>query len=180
MELSEFQKIDPSNGICYPWLTHPALAEICKWDLKDKKVLEFGAGISTLWWGNKCKEVYSIEANQEWFLLIQKELPSNAYISYRPCNEGDQSKVDFYTSVPTDFNPDIVIVDGILRYECILKALTLQRPLILIVDNWQQDKVFICPAAEEVMKEYEGHFYIQPDHKDHEGRPWQTAIWYLK
>lgn len=179
-ELCFGQKIDPENSLVMPWFTHPALDEICKWDLKNKKVLEYGAGASTLWWGNKCKEVYSIEANSDWFLIVNNQKPLNVGISFRPCNEGDQTYIDFYTSIPSDFIPDIVVVDGILRYECILKALALPRPLILIVDNWQQDYVFICPAAEEAMRGFVGQFYVQPDHKDHEGRPWTTAIWHLK
>jgi hypothetical protein len=180
MELCEFQKIDPSNNLVYPWLTHPALEEIQKWNLDGLSVLEYGAGLSTLWWASKCKEVYSIEANQDWFLRINEIKPANVGLSYRPCNEGDQSKIEFYTSIPEDFIPDIVVVDGILRYECIQKALTLPRPLTLIVDNWQQDQVFICPAAEDLMKDYEGQFYVQTDHRDHNGRPWQTGIWNLK
>lgn len=181
MELCEFQKIDPSNNLVMPWLTHPALDEICKWDLKNKKVLEWGAGASTLWWASKCKEVYSIEANENWFSLINRQKPDNVGLSFRPCNEGDQTKINFYTAVPKDFIPDIVVVDGILRYECILKALTLQRPLTLIVDNWKQSGIFMCPAAEDVMRDYEGAFHEQADHKDNDGiNKWKTAIWHLK
>lgn len=183
MITSEWQKIDPDNGLVMPWYTHPALDEIKNWHLKDKTVLEYGAGASTIWWGDKCKSVFSIEANKEWFEKVGEAVKaSNGFIAleYRDCNEGDQTKIDFYTQIPDWIEPDIVVVDGILRYECILKALTLPRPLTLIVDNWQQDYVFICPAAEEVMKDYAGQLFIQPDHKNHEGRPWTTAIWHLK
>lgn len=187
MELCEFQKIDPSNNLVMPWLTHPALDEICKWNLSNKKVLEYGSGYSTLWWANKCQELVSIEANEQWYLQILSKLQHDIInpkglvdYHFRPVNEGDQSKIDLYTAIPTDFLPDIVVVDGILRYECMLKALTLPRPLTLIVDNWRQDYVFICRAAEDLMKDYEGQFFVQPDHKNHEGRPWTTAIWHLK
>lgn len=179
--LSFGQRIDPTNGLVEPWLTNPAMDMIKTWDLAGKKVLEWGAGSSTLWWACKCKEVYSIEANEGWYTTVHNKMPAiGCSISFRPVNEGDQTKIEYYTEIPEHFNPDIVVVDGILRYECMLKALTLPRPLTLIVDNWQQDRVFICPAAEELMKEYEGKFYIQPDHTDHEGRPWCTAIWHLK
>lgn len=203
MELCEFQKIDPSNRLCFPWLTHPALEVISKWNLDGLSVLEYGAGLSTLWWADKCSDVTSIEANYEWALKVYHNALSNGYkgigeikhestyfplknggkrihLVYRQCNEGDQSKIEYYCGLPVGFSPDIVVVDGILRYECILKALTLPRPLTLIIDNWQQDYVFICPAAEEALKNYEGQFYVQPDHQDHSGRPWQTAIWHLK
>lgn len=180
MITSEWQITDPENGLTMPWYSHPALEEIRKWDLADKRVLEYGAGASTLWWGSKCKQVYSIEANEDWFLRINELRPPNVAVSLRSCNEGDQTKIEFYTSIPDDFIPDIVVVDGILRYECILKALTLPRPLILIVDNYMQDYVFVCPAAEEALEDFEGKHYFQPGHTDHSGRPWQTAIWHLK
>lgn len=183
--LSDFQRFDPTNNLVEPWLTHPAMDVIKTWDLEDMNVLEWGSGLSTVWWADKCRYVYSIEADQKWFadvvhLKNEKGLDKKAEIHYRNVHEGDQTKIDFYTEVPKWYTPDIVIVDGILRYECILKALTFLRPLTLIVDNWQQDYVFICPAAEEALKDFEKKVYIQPDHKDHEGRPWATAIFQIE
>jgi hypothetical protein len=179
--LSDFQRFDPTNNLVEPWLTHPALDVIKSWDLHDKNVLEWGSGLSSAWWADKCKEVITIEANPNWWQLVVKLVQeekkfTNAHILYRNVHEGDQSKIDFYTEVPAWFKPNIVVVDGILRYECILKALELPRPLTLIVDNWQQDYVFICPAAEEALKGFTGNVYVQPDHTNHEGRPWATAI----
>ncbi len=177
--LSDFQRFDPTNNLVEPWLVHGALDVIKTWDLTDKLVLEWGSGLSTIWWGDKCKEVISIEADIKWFAKMEPEIfnrKGNIQLIYRNCNEGDQTKIDFYTEVPAWFQPNIVVVDGILRYECILKALTLQRPLTLIIDNWQQDYVFICPAAEKALEDFKGELYVQKDHEDHEGRPWTTAI----
>lgn len=179
--LSDFQRFDPTNNLVEPWLTHPALDIIKGWDLSDKKVLEWGAGLSTIWWADKSKYVMSIEADHKWFAEIvnlknEHGFQGKAEIHFRNVNEGDQTKIDFYTEVPAWYTPDIVVVDGILRYECILKSLTFPRPLTLIVDNWQQDYVFICPAAEELLKSFTGNVYVQPDHTNHEGRPWATAI----
>jgi hypothetical protein len=183
--LSDFQIFDPSNNLVYPWLTHPALDVIKTWDLSDMLVLEWGSGLSTLWWADKCKYVMSIEANQQWFADVvhrknELGLQEKAEIHFRNVHEGDQTKIDFYTEVPAWFQPNIVVVDGILRYECILKALELPRPLTLIVDNWQQDRIFICPAAEKALEGFTGNVYVQPDHTDHEGRPWATAIFNIK
>lgn len=182
--LSDFQRFDPTNNLVEPWLTHPALEIIKGWDLSDKLVLEWGSGLSTIWWADKCKYVYSIEANPKWFadvvqLKNERGLQGKAEIHFRNVNEGDQTKIDFYTEVPSWYRPNIVIVDGVLRYECILKALTLPRPLILIIDNWQQDYVFICPAAEKALESFTGNVYVQPDHTNHEGRPWATAIFHI-
>lgn len=183
--LSDFQRFDATNNLVEPWLTHPALDVIKGWDLSDKKLLEWGSGLGTIWWADKCKHVVSIEANGQWFAdvnerLIENKLNHKVDLIYRNCNEGDQTKIDFYTDVPEWYKPDIIVVDGILRYECVLKALTFDRPLTLIVDNWQQDYVFICPAAEEALKGFTGNAYIQPDHTNHEGRPWATAIFQIE
>lgn len=183
--LCDFQRFDPTNNLVEPWLTHPAMDVIKSWDLADKNVLEWGSGLSTIWWADKCKYVMAIEANAKWFADVVKlknehGLEGKAEIHYRNVNEGDQTKIDFYTEVPAWYQPDIVVVDGVLRYECLLKALTLPRPLTLICDNWQQSYVFMCPAAVELMKDYPGDIYEQSDHKDNDGiNKWKTAIWHL-
>jgi len=164
-----------------PWYTHPALDEIRKWDLSNKKVLEYGAGLSTIWWGHKAKHVTSVESNREWYDKIAALKPSNVSMHFKPVNEGDQENKNIYVEA---YDPliryDIVVVDGILRYECIMEALKMERPVTLIVDNWQQDYVFICPAAEVALEGFEHTLYVQAEHTNHEGRPWTTAIFFLK
>lgn len=182
MELCEFQIIDPSNGLVMPWLTHPALDQISKWDMSDKIVWMWGAGRGDFWLAKRCKQLHVVERVSLW--IIDNKMNDlytscgNILYYYRSCNEGCGDE-NMYCEIPEAIKPDIFIVDDAYRYECILKALE-YKPCTLIVDNWQQDYVFICPAAEDVMKDYEGQFYVQPDHKNHEGRPWTTAIWHLK
>lgn len=179
-DLVQWQKIDPHSGLCFPWFTHGFLDILKTWDLKNKTVLEYGGGKSSVWWANKCKAVYTIETNAEWLEYINFVLLHNHNFKsfHRQVNEGDQSQVDYYTELPEGCEPDIVVIDGVLRHECLLKALTLKRPLIVIHDNWQQDG-FVCPASEEIMKPYEIHNFIQEDHTDNHGKKWATAYWEL-
>jgi hypothetical protein len=59
--------------------------------------------------------------------------------------------------------------------------LTLPRPFVLIVDNWFQSYVFICPAAVELLKDFEQQIFEQADHTDNDGvNKWKTAIFYIK
>lgn len=178
MITSEWQKIDPVTGLCFPWLTHPGLDEIATWDLADKNVCEFGAGMSTLWWARKCNKVFSVEANFQWYCEILKQKPDNVQLEYRSVHEGDQTQIEFYTAVPEDFIPDIVVVDGVLRNECLQKGIELlsEKGGIIIADNLDQDYVWVSEAAMKLMSPYEAKYYIQPDHKDHSGKPWQTVI----
>lgn len=182
MELSFGQRIDPQNGLVELWLTHDSLDRIKGMDLSDKSVLMYGAGLGDAWLAKRCKKLFVIERNPEWIIKASQAVGLNGinnieYIS-RPCNDCSGHD-EFYTAMPEGCEPDVVINDDSYRYEVIVKALTLKRPLTLIVDNWQQDYVFICPAAEELLKDFKQELHIQADHKDHEGRPWCTAIFYL-
>lgn len=183
-ELVQWQKRD-DDGIVMPWFTHDCLNEIKSWDLSDKKVLEWGGGYSTIWWLMKAKQVVTIETNPNWYQtlvdVINKRFEGpKSTIFLRQIKEGDQTKIDEYTDV-SNYEPDIVVVDGILRYECIQKALSLKRPLTLIVDNWIQAFVFMCPAAEELLKDFERKIFEQSDHTDNDGiNKWKTAIFYIK
>jgi len=182
--LCDFQIFDPTNNLVFPWLTHPALEVIKSWDLADKLVLEWGAGLSTLWWADKCKYVYSIETNQQWFadIVARKNelgLQSKAEIHYRNVHEGDQTKIDFYTEVPAWYQPNIVVVDGILRNECLIKGIEIlskNNGGIIIADNIFQDYVWLSPASLEIIAPYNPILYEQPDHANHEGNKWKTAI----
>lgn len=179
--LCDFQRVDPENGLIQPWLTHGALDEIKTWDLKDKVIWEWGAGLGDLWLKNRCKELHVVERKTEWFLkCMDMDNKSSIFYHFRPCDDCSGEE-DVYCSIPEDLKPDVFIIDDAYRYECLVKALNFAldeiKPCTIIVDNWQQDRVFICPAAEQLMQTYNGQFFIQPDHKDHEGRPWCTAIW---
>lgn len=177
----QWQVIDETYPTLKPWFTHRMLDEMKKWKLADKVVLEYGGGWSTIFWAFHCKEVYTIETNEQWIYDIldyaaKAGVAHRIHIIHRSVNEGDQAKVDYYTDLPVGCNPDIVVDDGVLRHEVLLKALTLPRPLVIIHDNWQQDG-FVCPASEELMKPFEIHNFIQEDHTDNNGRKWATAYW---
>src|ERR1700749_1702465 len=178
-DLSFGQKIDPATGLVMAWLTHGALDEIAAMDLSDKIILEYGAGLGDAWLATRCKKLYVIERNPEWLIKSREIVLANGItnIEYipRPCNDCF-GKEEYYCEVPEGVKPDVFISDDAYRYECILKAIE-YKPCILIVDNGQQDYVFISPAAEEAVKPYEGKCFIQADHENHEGRPWQTGIW---
>lgn len=182
-ELVEWQKYAP-NGLVYPWWSHPFLAELETWDLVDKVWLELGAGRSTAWIRSKCKWVDSIEADEEWAAQAERDCyfngMGNGRIFSKTLPDGVQDrKQEFFDLFPGDVVYDIVSVDGIWRFESLQWALNhfKGRGGIIIADNWQQDFVWISPRAEELMKPYEIHRYVQPDHINHEGRPWNTAFW---
>lgn len=185
-ELVQWQIIDPSNNCVFPWFTHPFLEVLKTWDLKDKIVCEYGGGRSTAWLRMECDTVITIETKPDFMEAIREECRevkrSNGSVILKEINEGDREREREYVEAPNEwianFDFDIVIVDGIFRYECIEYAIKqlLRCGGKLIVDNWQQDG-FVCPACADLVAPYEGYVYRQEDHTDHHGNPWQTAYW---
>lgn len=186
-DLVEWQKIAP-NGLVYPWWTHPFLDELEKWDLKEKTWLEFGGGRSTAWLRSKCKRVDTIESNVLWANTATTECHENGltngnvYNKLKDLPDGlQQRKQEYFDLIPTGEKYDIISVDGIWRTECLAWALNhfKGREGILIADNYDQDFVWISPFADELMKHYKNseHIFYQPNHTNHEGKPWNTRYW---
>lgn len=194
------QRLDEELGVLEPWYVNTAVDKIKTWDLHDKIIMEWGMGNSTKWWAIKSKLVLGVDHNYEWFTEVSNDLNANgliakANIAYIQTHEGDNSTqrdkyVKYFeennkiiTEQYPQFKPvekiDIAIVDGIHRYECAEYAVKVLKPEILIVDNHQQDYIFICPKLDELLEGVRMERYIQPNHTEHEGRPWATAIFYL-
>lgn len=178
------QRYDEELGILEPWYTNPAIDRIKQMDLKDKVVMEWGGGASTIWWAMKSKKVYTVDHNADWVVNISAMLSSNGIknvdLKFVQTHEGDQTKLmGDYVAQFQKINPNICIVDGVHRYECAEYAVNVLKPEILIIDNHQQDYVFMCPKLDELLKGVKMERFIQPDHKDHSGNPWATAIFYL-
>lgn len=178
--LSFGQRIDPENGLVECWFTWGALDEIKSMDLTDKVIWMWGAGLGDIYLSKRCKELHVVERNNEWLLeCVSRKFHNNAdnlFYYHRPCN--DSSGEDkMYCEIP--IHVDVTIVDDAYRYECIVKALEVPRPLLLIVDNWMQDFVFYCPKGEELLKDFKSNIYECATHTDHEGNRWKTAIFYL-
>lgn len=182
MELSFGQRIDETSGLVECWFTWGALDAIKAMDLSDKVVWMFGAGLGDVWLAKRCKELHIVERDWAWINKCheQKNINDVHNLTYyhRPCN--DSSGMDeMYCDIP--INVDVVIVDDAYRYECIVKAFSLPRPLTLIVDNFMQAFVFMCPAAVELLKDFDGTLYEQENHEDHDGiNKWKTGIWNIK
>lgn len=185
--LVQWQLIDEDADAIFPWFTHPFLEVLKTWDLSNKRVLEFGGGRSTRWWRKKAAWVTTVDANPQWANDILQDCAEggvlhNGELICMQINEGDQSRAQEYVNAGDHFGDyDIVVNDGILRYEVLQKALSMKRPLILIADNWNQAFVWISPPSVELMKPYPIHVFEQSNHTDNDGvNKWKTVYWELK
>lgn len=187
-ELVQWQIVDPETNCVFPWFTHGFLEVLKTWDLKNCNVLEYGGGNSTAYWRAVSNTVITIETKASYVDSILEECKEmglgNGLVILKEVNEGDRDRqnqyVEAYYDYIVNFPYDLVVVDGIFRYECMLEGLLLLRKEggRLIVDNWQQDG-FVCPACEELMLPYKDfyHPFVQEDHIDNHGRKWCTAYW---
>lgn len=177
------QRVDSENGLVECWFTHGALDAIKGMDLSNKVVWMWGSGRGDYWLSKRCKELHIVERVDEWIYKNQEILKANnvdnVFYYHRPCNEGSGAE-EMYCEIPRYSKVDVFIVDDAYRYECILKAIK-HKPCTLIVDNFEQAFVFICPSAVEALKDYEGKLYTQENHADHDGvNKWKTGIWNIK
>ena len=172
------QRLDPRVRLIMPWYTYGALDVLAARDFSGKTVFEWGGGCSTFWWSQYAAKVYTVEAHQPWTDWIAKTAQERGFTNIFVERRWPEP-LDAYLALPDGCVPDIVCIDGSERTACLKKALTFPRPLTIIFDNWQQDLVYIDEEAEAMMAGYPGQFFVQADHTDHQGKPWQTAIWDL-
>jgi hypothetical protein len=119
-----------AEGKPIPWFTYPAIEYLNQLDFTRSSILEWGVGNSTLYFANRCKSIVSIEHNKEWYNTIAKDLPVNAKVLLVDENE--------YATKPHQFSSkfDIIIVDGIKRFDCIKTSVDiLKEGGIIIFDN---------------------------------------------
>src|SRR3984885_13537361 len=55
-----------------PWLSFSAV-DYLEEPIPGRRVFEFGSGMSTLWFAERCREVVSVESNPEWYSSIANQ-----------------------------------------------------------------------------------------------------------
>ena len=168
-KLEGWRILDNSNGLIFPWYTEGFLDELVKWDIKNWKVFEYGAGDSTIWWKSKAKLVYSVDSNREW------ANKTNSFFS-----DDKTIFMEYPLTLIEEDKFDCIIIDGdpvLWRDECTEIALkSIKVGGILIIDNYNQKTVNLefLPKTDELLKDKEKHVYQQEGHED-----WKTAYWVI-
>lgn len=119
-----------------PWYTYPCIDFIEKIDFSEKKILEFGAGQSTLWWGKKSKNVLSFENDLLWFEKISSQKSSNTEILF--LNSSEEIEINTCNNNKIkDYCPDVIIIDGgVDRYKTLkISSEYIKNDGIIIIDN---------------------------------------------
>ena len=105
-------------GAPLPWYTYPAIDFLAHQDVTGRRVLEWGAGHSTLWWAGRAVSIVAFESDPEWFAWIRRAAPQAA-IHHVP---DDLTGVDEHLG---GARFDLIIVDGLDRYRCAVRSVGL-------------------------------------------------------
>ncbi len=118
-----------------PWISYEAIHLLDKFLSPTSRVLEFGSGMSTIWYAKRKAEIYSVEGCRPWHekisLIIKARGLSNVH--YHFANSPDE-----YHSFMNDDTEgfDLIMVDGEYRSACIANSMKLLKPGgILYLDN---------------------------------------------
>lgn len=120
-------------GAAIPWFTYPAIALLSDRVKPTWQVLEFGAGMSTIWWTKRVGEVVAVEHDALWAKRVASQCDARLLVA------GDETPATYLAPVSQLGGFDVVVVDGIFRNECIQAALgLLGESGVVILDDAQR------------------------------------------
>lgn len=130
------------NGRPLPWYSYPCIDFLKSRSFKDKKILEFGGGQSTLWWASRAEYVVTFEADEKWVARILKLKPSNIAVHQVTTDSqpGLLEKVR-RTCADNGYTPfDVVIIDGLWWRKALIPISIelLSETGVIIFDNADQ------------------------------------------
>jgi hypothetical protein len=106
-----------------PWLGFRAVRHLELLIRRDWRVLEFGSGMSSLWFAERCGYLLSVESDEGWYAAMRPRLEGKA-VDYRLLRDKEA-----YCGVECDDGSfDLVLIDGLWRDEAALTALRKVRP----------------------------------------------------
>lgn len=102
-----------ANGDPLPWFTYPAIEFLRQFDFSGKRVFEYGAGNSSLFWAARAGEVVAVESDAQWYNRISGSSPPNLHLNL---NVDKESYVACITRQEGKF--DVIVIDGQWRNAC--------------------------------------------------------------
>jgi len=109
------------EGVPQPWYTLPAVDFLRHQDFSQKRVLEWGAGQSTIWWGAHAQAVVSFESDPSWYSRLRSRVGPNVslHLTTDDLVGVDRLLEGLY---------DLIIIDGLDRLACAQRSMSLLSP----------------------------------------------------
>jgi hypothetical protein len=143
-----------------PWYTYPSIDFLSRRSFSGRRVLEFGAGQSTLWWATRAGSVIAIDADKRWFEKIKCAAPLNVavYFAHSPDAETCITHVRKILDEAEPKRFDIVVIDGLYRAELVDVAIgVLEENGAIICDNSDGYGIFEAFCDKELFQRVDFH-----------------------
>ena len=120
-----------ADGEPLPWFTYPAIEYLKQFNLSEKRVFEYGAGNSSLFWAARAREVVAVESDRHWFNRISGVCPPNLFLNFHA------NKKDYISCITRQEGKfDVIVIDGQWRNACAAICDTyLNKDGMIIFDN---------------------------------------------
>lgn len=117
-----------------PWISYDAIRFFEGWLSTDKTVLEFGSGMSTIWYARHAAHVYSVEDYAPWQSNVAEMLTNagigNVTYEFRTGEEYSRFMRE------AGVRMDMVMIDGSVRAACAETAIALVKDAgVIYLDN---------------------------------------------
>ena len=128
----------------YPWLTQKANLILSSCIHESDVGLEFGSGMSTLWFARRVSHLTSVEHDRRWYqkiknIIDERKITNVRYLFCKKDQLEERENEAKYLKVIRDFQQnslDFSLVDGVYRDSCANAVIDkLRHGGILIIDN---------------------------------------------
>ena len=139
--LSSFKMAAVSRrGKPLPWFTYPSIDFLKYRSYAGRVILEFGGGQSTLWWAERARCVVTLEGDRRWYKRIKSRMPANVDLNHVSMESAavNVAEVERVLNAKEHRRYDVIVIDGLYRYEMIPIASRLMA----------EDGIIVCDDAE--------------------------------
>ena len=126
-----------------PWIAYDAIDEVRRFLSPAHHVLEYGSGMSTIWFASRTKHVVSVESDATWFAAVGALLQERSHTNVERLLISGPA----YATAVAARMFDLILIDGDYRAECAEHAVSMVKPGGLIyLDN--SDKHWDTPGGD--------------------------------
>lgn len=183
-------------GMIYPWFSFPSIEYLTRLSSPDMRVLEFGCGYSTIWWGQRVAHVTSIERSSHWIAEVKHALSKHTmtnvdvvhFLEFAGITEEEiqassdpihlAAIIQRYVSAGQKQTElyDVIVIDDIFRNEAAAAAIAQLKPGgILVLDDSERPRYGqTCELFKRMGWSFASFYGAVPYHF-HEK---QTTIWH--
>jgi len=142
------------HGNWIPLFTYPCIEYLRQFDLREKRVFEWGSGASTLYWSQHAKSVTSIENNPQWFEAMSRIKNEKVRLIFEEA-DGFPFRIRDEAG-----NFDVIVIDSYgYRYDCAVEAVRkLAHGGMIILDNsdWHPASAGVLKRAGLIQVDFSG------------------------